>query len=369
MPLARKPSIRKSARSAPTDQPQPVTPHGCEADVAEGLEWLARDELRAQLGDRIEFTDTHRRPGVVRFSYTGNLYPLLKQAALQSVYLARYYPVPRPKALLGDQHFKAWLEQIRLVRDLSPADAYRTFYISAAGSESSVMQRIKAELGKAIGLEHADEEGDLLIRLRRPLDRDDGWEVLVRLTPRPLATRPWRVCNREGALNATVAHAVVALTSPTPEDSFLNIACGSGTLLIERLAYGPAHSLVGYDSDEAALECARQNVAAAGYAEQIKLNLGDARSLPLPGKSVDVICADLPFGHLIGSHDQNVELYPELLREAGRVAKPGARCVLVTHEVRLMERLLDDSHEWQLTQTLRVALGGLNPRIFVLERR
>ena len=40
-----------------------------------------------------------------------------------------------------------------------------------------------------------------------PARGGDGWETLVRTTPRPLATRYWRVCNYEAALNATVAHA------------------------------------------------------------------------------------------------------------------------------------------------------------------
>jgi len=72
---------------------------------------------------------------------------------------------------------------------------------------------------------------------------------------------------------------------------------------------------------------------------------------------------------LVGSHEHNVELYPELLAEAARVAKPGARCVLITHEVRLMEALMSESPVWDVEQVLRVALGGLYPRLFVLVRK
>jgi 23S rRNA G2445 N2-methylase RlmL len=338
--------------------------------MPEGLEWVTREELLERFGERVELvSEGERKPGMLRFDYVGNLYQLTRLQSVQAVYLSRTFPIPRPKALLGDQYFKALLAMIAAVRELSPADAYQTFYISAAGSESSVMNRLKEELAAKTGLKPAFEEGDLLIRIRRPIDEDDGWEVLMRLSPRPLATRPWRVCNREGALNAVVARAMVLLTLPTPEDVFLNVACGSGTLLIERAAYGPAHSLTGYDLDEAALQCAARNVEAAGFADRIKLNLGDATDLPLPGKSVDVLCADLPFGHLIGSHDENKALYPALLREAARVAKPGARFALITHEVRLMEDLLEDSADWEAIQTIRVALGGLYPRVFLLRRK
>jgi SAM-dependent methyltransferase len=338
-------------------------------DVAEGLEHFAWNEVDRLFQERVERIEFPYTPGRIRFQYVGNLYHLLKLQTVQAVYLSQTYAIPRPKALLGDQHLRALLAQIAAVRDLSPAGAYQTFYLSAAGSDSSVLGRLRDSLAEHTGLTPATDEGDLLIRLRHPPGDNDQWETLVRLSPRPLATRPWRVCNREGALNAAVAQVIVRLTQPKPGDSFLNIGCGSGTLLIERLAYAPAASATGYDHDATALACAEQNAAAAGYSEKIHFNLGDARELPLPARSIDAICADLPFGHLVGSHEGNMELYPALLAEAGRVAKPGARFVLITHEVHLMEALLEDSQVWRSDEVIRVALGGLYPRIFVLVRR
>jgi len=354
----------------PEVQPsEPEIPiHECEAEVAEGLEGIAWRELKTLFDDRIEKAGTSGRKAAVRFRYTGNPFHLLKLQTVQAVYFVRHYAIPRPKALLGDQHFKALLAQIAAVRDLSPTEAYRTFTISAAGSDSSVMMRLKEELGQKIGLT-ADQEGDLLIRLRRPVDGGEGWESLVRLSPRPLATRAWRVCNREGALNAAVAHAMTILSRPTEDDVFLNLMCGSGTLLIERLVWGGAASAVGYDRDPSALECARKNVEAAGYSDRIKLRQGDVTDLDVAAKSVDVIVADLPFGNLVGSHGDNVRLYPAVLTEAARVAKPGARFVLITGEVHLLEDLLEESPHWKSEQVIRVGLGGLHPRIYVLTRK
>ena len=102
------------------------------------------------------------------------------------------------------------------------------------------------------------------------------------------------------------------------------------------------------------------------YRTNIKLHDWDATRLPLPDAGVDAIVADLPFGHRVGSHDDNKALYPAILREAGRVAKPGARCVLITAEVKLMEAALTPTlSQWERGQTLRVNLGGLRPAIFV----
>lgn len=341
-------------------------PQRIEVIAPEGLEPIVRDEIR-RLG-RAARPDRAGPPGVIAMDYTGDLRALLGLRTAQSAYLVRHFAVPRPKALLGDEHFRAILATIERVRRLHPAGAFATLFVSAAGSESAVLTRLKHELAAATGLTVGAEDGDLLLRLRRAA-AGDAWELLARLAPRPLATRPWRVCNREGALNGAVACAMALLTAPGPDDRFLNIGCGSGSLLIERLLLGPARWAVGCDIDPGALECARANLAAAGLTARGQLQPWDATALPLHDASVDAICADLPFGHLVGSHEENLTLYPAILGEAARVARPGSHCVLLSHEVRLMERLLADHPAWGIHSVVRVDLGGLRPRIFVLERR
>jgi tRNA (guanine6-N2)-methyltransferase len=364
--------------------------------VAEGLEAIARDELQRRFGDRVKVLQQGAAPGVISFLFTGDPRGLLKLQTVQAVHLLRRFPVSRPKALLGDEHFRALLAMIHAARGLFAPGEFRTLYLNAAGSDSTVMMRLKQELAARSGMEVGADEGDLMIRVRpsRGEERGErreggGWDVLVRLSPRPLATRAWRVCNFEGALNAPVAHAMALLTRPAPRDVFVNLACGSGTLLVERLAAAPAAVAIGCDLDARALACARDNLAAFGAAigaapgatagRRAELWQADARRLPLRDGCVDALCADLPFGHLMGSHAQNVATYPLILAEAARVARAGARFALITHEVRLMESLLGigrtgDSTQpgthpsWRCEQVLRVELGGLMPRIFVLRR-
>ena len=337
-----------------------------EVITADGMESIVRDEMRL-LGPLARL-DRDGPPCVIGVDYTGDLRALLSLRTAQSVYLVRSFPVPRPKALLGDEYFRAILAIIDKVRRLHPPGVFATLFLSAAGAESAVLTRLKAEISASTGLRVGTEDGDLLLRLRRAAD-GEGWELLVRLSPRPLATRPWRVCNREGALNGAVASAVARLTAPTAADRFLNIGCGSGSLLIERLLIGPARRAFGCDIDPAALACARANVAAADLTARCELHPWDATRLPLHSASIDAICADLPFGHLVGSHTENLSLYPALLSEAARVARPGAHCVLLSHEVRLMEYLIESRPEWGLHSAIRIDLSGLHPRIFVLKRR
>ncbi len=189
------------------------------------------------------------------------------------------------------------------------------------------------------------------------------------MTPRPLATRQWRVCNYEGALNATVARAMAIWSQPSCADVVLNVLCGSGSLLIERRLWGEAAKLMGCDISLAARDCAAQNLRAAALPQPCSVFDWDARQLPLPDHSVDVILSDLPFGQLVGSHQANATLYPAVLREAARVAKTGGRFVLITHEIRLIETALAElSATWQIVATHKVTLRGLHPRIYVLNK-
>ncbi len=331
-----------------------------EAEVTPGLEFITEQELRER-GTRI----LDQNPGEISFSYSGDPHDLLGLSTAQSIYSRQHFAVPRPKALLGNTNFPLLLAQIERARRLLPAADYRSFYVAAAGSESSIMQRIKAEIAQATGLTAAGEKGDLWLRIR---PARGGWETLVRLSPRPLATRAWRVCNFEGALNAATARAMVRLTQPQPDEVFVNLGCGSGTLLIERLAFGSAAVAIGIDHDSAALDCAQANLAASDAESRGDLELADMTQLPFAANSVRVLCADLPFGQLSGSHQANLRLYPLMLREAARIARPDARFVLITHEVKLIEELLARDPDWQTERAIRVNLRGLHPRVYCLRR-
>jgi 23S rRNA G2445 N2-methylase RlmL len=341
-----------------------------EAAAPEGLEALVYEELRTRLGGPISLRHALERfPGVVQFDYTGKPEKLLGLRTVLSLFWGLRFDVPRPRALLGHQNLQALLARVDEVLRLSPRGSFKSLHLAAAGSESAVMQRLAEEIAGHARLSLAREEADLLVRVRPPLDGSPGWEALVRMAPRPLSVRRWRVCDLEGALNAAVAQAAVMLTRPRREDVFLNLACGSGTLLIERAAHSPAARLLGCDVAPEALACARQNIAGAGMDRRIQVYPWDARALPLESASVDVICADLPFGLDVGSHDENVALYPALLAEAARAARPKARGVFITQEVRLMGDLLAASPDWALEKVLPVGITGLRPRIYVVERR
>ncbi len=337
-----------------------------ELEIAPGLEDIALDELLERFGNRIQ-TEPEVETGAIRFGYQGNLGAMLALRSINAAYLLRTYDIPRPKAFLGHEHKMRLLDQIDIAIDVTGVENFNSIHISAAGSGSSVMQRLLRELGEGARLEPHPYEGDMLVRLRRAV-HGDGWDALVRLTARPNATRDWRVVDVPGALDGAVAFSMNLLSRPMPEDTVLNALCGSGSLAIERLNLMEAEQVYACDRDPEMLDAATKNIDAAGLSDQIELRDWDATDVPLSPGSVDVMLADLPFGNRVGSHEENIDLYPRLLAEAARLVRRDGRFVIITHEVTLMDAIVRDTDKWFIQKTLRITLSGLRPKIYVLGR-
>ncbi|MEL6151090.1 MAG: RNA methyltransferase, partial [Chloroflexota bacterium] len=250
-----------------------------ELEIAKGLEDIALDELVERFERRI-VSDIDKTPGALKFDYTGNPGGLLSLLTINAAYLVETFPIPRPKAFLGHQYKAILVERIQQAMQIVGRDAYTTIHINAAGSGSSVMQRILIELGEATSLVPDAEAGDMTLRLR-PSASKKGWDAMVRLSPRPNATRSWRVVNVPGALNAAVAHAMVRLSEPSPEDTVLNVAGGSGSIAIERALHGPAQQILLCDVDDEMLSAAHENIGAAGLTERIDIRDWNALDIPM----------------------------------------------------------------------------------------
>jgi ubiquinone/menaquinone biosynthesis C-methylase UbiE len=339
-----------------------------EAHFVCGLAPFVMQELQEYLKSKLRiFACNH--PGIIRFGLIDDLTVLNKIRTVTAFYVGRHYSIPRPKALLGHAHCQQLLKQLALVLNAYPYQPFRTFRIDAAGSESSVFRRLSQEIAKETALVNDPEDGELLIRVFPTDGAPSLWAVLCRLTPRPLSARQWRVVDHPGALNATVAAAMNLMSRPQPTDCFLNLMCGSGTLLIERLLLLPTLVATGCDTSISALAAAEANLNAAGLSGQIMLLNEDATQLPFPAQSFDRLVADLPWGHLIGAHTQNKTLYPLLLKEAARVAMAGASFVLITTEIRLFEETLRrEAQLWRLCEMIKLAYKELRPRLYCLQR-
>ena len=337
-----------------------------ECEALDGLAPFVVAEVERVLGGRARLLAGEERTAV-RLAWSGPLGDLLGLRTPVAAYLLSSVEGRRPSALLGDERL---FEQVEAVRRLHPPGAFSSFRLSVPGAGSAAVRRLREELAARTGLADDPDDGELLLRIRRAHGGGSGWDQLTRLSPRPLSARSWRVWNLPGALNATIAAAMVELSRPGPSDRVLNLMCGSGTLLVERLARAPVASALGCDLDPAVLGGARANLAAAGLAGAAALARMDATRLALPDGRFDVLLADLPYGHRMGSHEANAALYPAVLEEAARVAAPGARFLALTHDLRLFEHSLGPAGRWWLAErAVQVFQKGHHPVIHLLRRR
>ena len=341
------------------------SPAWYEAEVIPGLEAVAIDELRRLAPDSLSAIG-QSRAGFARFRFSGNAADLRQLRSIVALYRIHIFAIPRPRAFLGHQHFTRLLGILR-----AAARGFcrppRSLGIAAAGSHTAVMRRLQLEASRALGLRLADDsKGELFLRLARQAD-GSGWEALVRTTASPLSKRDYRGVDVPGALNATVAFAMTWLGSRPQKQIVLNLCSGSSTILIEHALSHADDTLIAIDNRQDMIAAGLLNAEGAQQERRIRHVLADAGRAPIRAGAVDLVYADLPFGHHIGSHERNLQLYPALLREAGRVAKANATLVLLTHEVRLLARAIRQSN-WSLRSETMINLSGLHPRLFVLER-
>lgn len=304
------------------------------------------------------------------YDVAGSLAPLLNLRTVVAPFRLLTFDVPRPKSLVSDEHFPQIVEAIDVMRALNRADPPTTFRFDAAGADSPVFRRLAARLTESTGLQADPESGDCMLRFRRSAEAN-GWDVLVRLSKRPLSARPWRVHDHPAAANATIAAAMTLLTRPRPGDAVINLACGSGTLLIERLLHSPARFAVALDIDPKAIAGAIENLTAAGVRSRATLLTSDLRADEwLDYGPFDVLLADPPWGDKAGRHADNEALHLALLEQAHAAAAPGARLAVLTHEIRIMERCLRHVGElWEPQSETRIFAKGHHPRIYLLHKR
>lgn len=196
--------------------------------------------------------------------------------------------------------------------------------------------------------------------------RPDGAGEL-RLVPRvdPDPRFAHRVVAVRAASHPTIAAALARIARPRPGDVVWDPFAGSGLELCEVARLGPVRELWGSDVDEAALEAARTNLAAAGIAGA-RLVQGDA--LSLSPADVSVIVTNPPMGRRLARDGSLSRLLRDFVGHAARVLRPGGRLVWLSPLPRVTERA---AREAALTATLGpdVDMGGFSAQLQVLARR
>jgi precorrin-6B methylase 2 len=164
------------------------------------------------------------------------------------------------------------------------------------------------------------------------LERRGGIDVVVEPRRLPDERFTYRVAAVPAASHPTVAAALALLGGVRADDVVWDPFVGSGLELIERARLGPYASLWGTDLEEAALEAAGRNLAAAGV-HGAHLVRADARAfMPGPGERPSLILSNPPMGRRVlrggGPEGEGLgEVLEAVARRAAQVLVPGGRLV------------------------------------------
>ena len=191
---------------------------------------------------------------------------------------------------------------------------------------------------------------------------DTGW--IAEIGPLYWTRRFGRLERLPWSTNPVVAEVVVRLAKIGPGHRVLDPFCGSGTLLLAAHRQARPKELIG--SDKRSIEIAQRNLAARNLSAH--LTTADAEAIRQPDRSIDRVIANLPFGKLVGSHQDNLRLYPAAIAELARVLSPDGRAVLLTEDKRLLKDTVARTRGLKIVRERLLRFNGATPTAFVLTR-
>jgi 23S rRNA G2445 N2-methylase RlmL len=149
--------------------------------------------------------------------------------------------------------------------------------------------------------------------------------VAVELVPRGFVDErfAYRTETVAASSHPTIAAALVRLVQPRADDVIWDPFAGAGAELVERARLGPYQSLIGTDTDPAAIAGARINLAAAGITNAT-LQVADATTCSPSG--VTLIVTNPPMGRRVqrGTHGELLERFVD---HAAELLVPGGALV------------------------------------------
>ena len=139
--------------------------------------------------------------------------------------------------------------------------------------------------------------------------------------------------------------------------------CGTGTLLVERARVKPFATLTGSDISNNAIHMAKENLQLAQV--QATLTQCDACQLKCEMR-YDEVVANLPFGHRVGTHEDNLELYHALLKQLPALLKPKGMAFLYTNDKSAMTNALHLNPGLTLVDEVILTSGNISASLYLI---
>jgi SAM-dependent methyltransferase len=323
---------RRTARARPAridpERPLPA-PMTIVLRCRAGLAGIVAQQVAHALADAIAAAPriTARDPATVTLRWAGPLRPLHRVRSALDV--AIEHPLARGREL-EDRIVDTLLDPTLLGAIAAWTEGTARFRLAfgGGGHRRALVWSIARRLGE----------------LAAPLvndTRDVGWTIEVDEAGRGrVACRPhgaddrfaWRVAEIPAASHPTLAAALAFAARPQAGEVVWDPFCGSGLELVECARLAPDLQLLGTDTDPAALDAARRNLAAAG----IVAGLAHADALAhTPSPFPSLIVTNPPMGRRLARDGSLRRTLASFVAHAARVLAPGGRIVLLTPSPRV----------------------------------
>lgn len=341
--------------------------------VTAGLEKIAHQEINDKFGETKQFKIIMRKPERIVFQYSGNPKDLQSLRTAESLFLVIRHI---PKMTRSRSSLTAISHSLNRYNYTQALSCCRQVGIN-------MRKRIQFRVISRMSGFRNFQKRDLQQVVERTL-MDKGWQltqsgsgldvwvemhgedcyISIRLSRTDQSRSSYKQANVPRTLRPTVAHSMVRLSTPQPNDIFLDPMCGAGTILMERAFTGRYRYLIGGDISEEAIHATQRNFGRQHQPRQFFQ--WDAQYLPLQPNSVDKIVSNLHIDRKRNDSSQLHNLYNCSLLQFEHVIKPGGKMVLLSMQPTLLNKVLRRQTSLRLGQQVGINFGGKRGRIFVV---
>lgn len=354
----------------------------CYAMVHPGLEEVAAEEIRTELGGKIKRAED----GFVVFRIADIDRSVLQLRTTEDVFLFAWGTDQLSYRATDLESIRRWT-----ARDADWPTLLRTHHAITPKPRGKPTYRLVVQMTEKHGYRRVDAAKELRQGLAgkvpaswRPAQENasiEFWLTIhgktalcgLRLSDRTMRHRTYKVEHFPASLRPTMAAAMVRLADLKPHHTVLDPMCGAGTILAESLQYARQHDrpnlmwdlkVLGGDVDPHHLRAAKANLVRFG---EVSLRTWDARRLPLEDVSVDRIICNPPFGKQLSTPQEIGPLYQQSVREMDRVLRPKGKAVLLVAEPDPLKNAIR-STGWKQERFVPVRVLGQRAAIMVYRK-
>ena len=354
----------------------------CYAMVHPGLEEVAAEEIRTELGGAIKRAEN----GFVVFRLKEIDRSILQLRTTEDVYLHAWGTDQLSYRATDLDSIRRWTDKepnwpllLRIHHALTPKPKGKpTFRLVVQMTGEHGYRRVDArkEFGRGLAgkipasWRPAEENASLEFWL----SIHGGTAICgLRLSDRTMRQRHYKLEHFPASLRPTMAAAMVRLAELRPHHTVLDPMCGAGTILAEAHLFARQQerpqtpwtlTLLGGDVDPHHLRAAKANLFKL---VEVPLRTWDARRLPLEDASVDRIICNLPFGKQLSTPQEIGPLYQGAVKEMDRVLRPKGKAVLLVAEAQVLKDALR-STGWKQERFVPVRVLGQRAVILVYRK-